>query len=79
MSYVTWAGWQDGRLVLECAGDQGRKGSMALDRSVYLHTGLALRSVEEPHSHASPGKGLPPRQAIDLWQVLLNSGTLADR
>ncbi|HEU4409427.1 MAG TPA: hypothetical protein VFS43_29485 [Polyangiaceae bacterium] len=81
VSCVTLAQWLPGAgLELECAdGGQGHKGSMAVDRNVYLYTGLALRSVEEPHSHASPGKGLPLVWTIDLWQVLLNSGALADR
>ena len=81
MSCVTLAQWLPGvGLELQCAdGGHSHKGSMAVDRNVYLHTGLALRSVEAPHSHASPGKGLPLVWAVSLWQVLLNSGALADR
>lgn len=86
VSCVVGAAWLSGpgnsaSLVLDCVdGGQGHKGSMAIEANRYLHTGLALRSVEGPtHSLEKPGPGRPLVWVADLWTILLNAGVLADR
>ena len=65
-------------------GGQGVKGSIAIEGNLYrLARGTSLssvRSIEPPkYSTTKPGPAKRVRSFVDLWAVIVNSGTLADR